>query len=180
MNKRDALLSEVTTTLEAHRADIRSEKHFPALSELQASRAARLDKMGDDTDTIWYCYVFPIDVAVLGQQSDGTGSEMVQDFEVGVYYEWQPSDDYSGSSQERWDKMMFNTPSDSPIGLFEHLVELSVISTGSGSKERTVVNPPESVREGTDIFGIRQMDSQGKEWAHEAQMRVGLEDFMPR
>lgn len=176
IQKRDKLLDEVTTTLNSHRSGIQSDKHFPDLDRTNMSRKARLERMGDSTDTIWYCYVFPIDVQAVSEQTDSTADKVRQDFEVGVYYEWSQSDSYSGSTQETWDQMMFATGS--PIGLWEHLVSLSVVSTANG--ERTVIKPPQSVRQGADIFGITEMDSQGKEWAHEAQMRVPMVDFVPR
>ena len=174
--KRDKLLSEVTTQLNKHRADIQSQKHFRGLDKMRASRKARQEIMGDPAGRIWYCYVFPLDISVTSEQTDGTGDGVRQDFEVGIYYEWRDTDTYSGSSQEEWDDFMFSTGS--PKGLWEHLVNLSIVSTADGG--RSVIRPPESVTQGGDIFGIRQMDSQGKEWAHEAQMRVPMLDIEPR
>lgn len=174
IEKRDALFSEVETVLNAHRSDVQGQKYFRRLDRLQQSRKARLQVMGDPTDTIWYFRVFSLDAQVTSEQPDGTADKLRHDFAVTVFYEWADSDSYSGSTQETWEEMMHATGS--PIGLFEHLAGMSQLQSGGS---RSKVRPPEPIGQG-DIFGIRQLDSQGNEWAHVAEWRQALIDYEPR
>lgn len=169
-DKRDKLFSEIESTLNAHRSGVQGHKHFRRLDQLQASRKARLDIMGDGSGTIWYFHVFPLSWVTEQESPAGPAQRTRHDFHVQVLYEWEDSDSYSGSTQETWEQMMFSTSS--PIGLIEDLSDRSYVQTGG---ETTTIQPPQEM-DGGDMFDIQQMDGEGREWAHIAEMRVPMLD----
>lgn len=167
--KRDKLFTEIESTLNAHRSNVQGQKHFRGLNQTRASRKARLDIMGDPKGKIWYFHVFHLGQNVLQEAPDGTAQRVRHDFNVQVLYEWSDDEDFVSSSQDTWETIMHNTGT--PKGLVEYLNDSTYVQADG---DTTTILPPEPL--GEDMFDITNLDSDGREWAHIAEMRVPMLD----
>lgn len=158
-DKRDELVSYLTTILQAIDADFVIEDRFREATFNSTNRNSRVAIMGDPAK---YCEVLYITRNPITGTAKSTRRRTIHQFEVNIWYGYKDADTYANSSQKVWDEI---TEGDAGV-----LPSLESKGTFEGDKLYTI----DAIFD--DVNAVIALDNTGKELAHYLTFSINLRD----